>query len=135
MILTPKDPTAMATKLPSLDTAASSVVILNSTLQDSENVSPCQIPCFTVPLEVTSVRVLFSANSKLPESPDRLIEHLQKYFEAQVKLGFHPWSITKNWSYLFKNYPGSKMWRSSLASGLCPTEAYKKANLALSFTC
>lgn len=90
-----------------------------------------QNPWILVQLE----RALFSANSKLPESPDRLIEHLQKYFEAQVKLGFHPWSITKNWSYLFKNYPGSKMWRSSLASGLCPTEAYKKANLSLSFTC
>ena len=63
MILTPREPTAMATKLPSLDTAASSAVILKSTRQDSENVVPCQIPCFTVPLEVTSVRVLFSANS------------------------------------------------------------------------
>ena len=88
-----------------------------------------QNPWILVHLE----KALFFDNRGLPKSPDRLIEHLQKYFENQVKRGFNPYHITKNWLYLFKNYPGSKIWRSSLAAGLCPLEAYKKANLALSF--
>ena len=90
-----------------------------------------QNPWILVHLE----KALFFDNTGLPKSPDRLIEHLQKYFETQVKRGFNPYQITKNWLYLFKNYPGSKIWRSSLASGLCPLEAYKKANLELSFGC
>ena len=88
-----------------------------------------QNPWILVHLE----KALFFDNTGLPKSPDRLIEYLQKYFETQVKRGFNPYQITKNWLYLFKNYPGSKIWRSSLAAGLCPLEAYKKANLALSF--
>lgn len=88
-----------------------------------------QNPWILVQLE----KALFLANTQLPKSPDHLVEHLQKYFETQVKFGFNPKRITKNWMYLFKHYPGSKIWRSSLASGLSPLEAFKKAKLSLSF--
>jgi tRNA-dihydrouridine synthase A len=76
---------------------------------------------------------LFLANTTLPTTPDRVVEHLQKYFELQVKIGVKPRQITKNWVYLFKNFSGSKKWRYGLTCGLSPLEAYKKANFTPSF--
>ncbi len=70
-------------------------------------------------------KVLFSGNSNLPNSPELIIDELQRYFEKQIKIGYRPTQITKQWSYLFKNCPGSKIWRHNLARGLSPVEAYK----------
>ncbi len=107
------------------------VLNLKGSIKKSESIDGVMLgreaisnPWILVELE----KVLFSSNSNLPSYPDSIVENLQRYFEAQVKIGLKPTKITRNWLQLFKNYRGSKIWRHSLTSGMSPVEAYKKAN-------